>query len=184
MSDIIKLLPDHVANQIAAGEVVQRPASIVKELMENSIDAGATKVELIIRDAGKNLIQVVDNGSGMSDTDARLAFERHATSKISTKKDIFNFINTLNLNNCHEPLPLNEIKSITNSIYKRCQENSLKSGSENPRLTPEITPSPPQFVTAAARDALVTPTPMAPRKMGALNVISPILSSGSFILPP
>lgn len=89
MSDIIKLLPDHVANQIAAGEVVQRPASIVKELMENAIDAGATKVELIIRDAGKNLIQVVDNGSGMSDTDARLAFERHATSKISTTEDIF-----------------------------------------------------------------------------------------------
>ena len=89
MSDIIKLLPDHVANQIAAGEVVQRPASIVKELMENAIDAAATKVELIIRDAGKNLIQVVDNGSGMSDTDARLAFERHATSKISTTEDIF-----------------------------------------------------------------------------------------------
>lgn len=89
MSDIIKLLPDHVANQIAAGEVVQRPASIVKELMENAIDAGATKVELIIRDAGKNLIQVVDNGTGMSDTDARLAFERHATSKISTTEDIF-----------------------------------------------------------------------------------------------
>lgn len=89
MTDIIKLLPDHVANQIAAGEVVQRPASIVKELMENAIDAGATKVELIIRDAGKNLIQVVDNGTGMSDTDARLAFERHATSKISTTEDIF-----------------------------------------------------------------------------------------------
>ena len=89
MSDIIKLLPDHVANQIAAGEVVQRPASIVKELMENAIDAGATKVELIVREAGKNLIQVVDNGSGMSDTDARLAFERHATSKISTTEDIF-----------------------------------------------------------------------------------------------
>lgn len=89
MSDIIKLLPDHVANQIAAGEVVQRPASIVKELMENAIDANATKIELIIRDAGKNLIQVVDNGSGMSDTDARLAFERHATSKISTTEDIF-----------------------------------------------------------------------------------------------
>lgn len=89
MSDIIKLLPDHVANQIAAGEVVQRPASIVKELMENAIDAGATKIELIIRDAGKNLIQVVDNGTGMSDTDARLAFERHATSKISTTEDIF-----------------------------------------------------------------------------------------------
>lgn len=89
MSDIIKLLPDHVANQIAAGEVVQRPASIVKELVENSIDAGATKIELIIRDAGRNLIQVVDNGSGMSDTDARFAFERHATSKISTTEDIF-----------------------------------------------------------------------------------------------
>src|SRR5690606_1636631 len=89
MSDIIKLLPDHVANQIAAGEVVQRPASIVKELMENAIDAHATKVELIIRDAGKNLIQVVDNGSGMSDTDARLAFERHATSKINCTEDIF-----------------------------------------------------------------------------------------------
>lgn len=89
MSDIIQLLPDHVANQIAAGEVVQRPASIVKELMENAIDAGAHKVELIIRDAGKNLIQVVDDGLGMSDTDARLAFERHATSKIKTTEDIF-----------------------------------------------------------------------------------------------
>ncbi|MDN3608066.1 DNA mismatch repair endonuclease MutL [Kaistella yonginensis] len=89
MSDIIKLLPDHVANQIAAGEVVQRPASIVKELVENSIDAGATKIELIVRDAGRNLIQVVDNGSGMSETDARLAFERHATSKINTTEDIF-----------------------------------------------------------------------------------------------
>ena len=89
MSDIIKLLPDHVANQIAAGEVVQRPSSIVKELVENSIDAGATKIELIIRDAGRNLIQVVDNGSGMSETDARLAFERHATSKISSTDDIF-----------------------------------------------------------------------------------------------
>ncbi|UOE40974.1 DNA mismatch repair endonuclease MutL [Chryseobacterium suipulveris] len=89
MSDIIKLLPDHVANQIAAGEVVQRPASIVKELMENSVDAGATKIELIIRDAGKNLIQVVDNGIGMSETDARMAFERHATSKINSTEDIF-----------------------------------------------------------------------------------------------
>lgn len=89
MSDIIQLLPDHVANQIAAGEVVQRPASIVKELLENAIDAGATKVELIIREAGRNLVQVVDNGSGMSETDARLAFERHATSKIRTTEDIF-----------------------------------------------------------------------------------------------
>ncbi|MDO5616794.1 MAG: DNA mismatch repair endonuclease MutL [Cruoricaptor ignavus] len=89
MSDIIQLLPDYVANQIAAGEVVQRPASIVKELLENAIDAQATKVELIVRDAGKNLIQVVDNGIGMSDTDARMAFERHATSKIRSTEDIF-----------------------------------------------------------------------------------------------
>ena len=92
MHDIIQLLPDHVANQIAAGEVVQRPASVVKELMENAIDAKASKVELIIRDSGKNLIQVVDNGSGMSETDARMAFERHATSKIKTTEDIFRII--------------------------------------------------------------------------------------------
>ncbi|WP_438968689.1 DNA mismatch repair endonuclease MutL [Nonlabens sp.] len=90
MSDIIKLLPDHVANQIAAGEVVQRPSSVVKELLENSIDAGATQIQLIIKDAGKTLIQVIDNGKGMSMTDARMAFERHATSKISTADDLFN----------------------------------------------------------------------------------------------
>ncbi len=89
MSDIIQLLPPHVANQIAAGEVVQRPASIVKELMENAVDAQATKVELIVRDAGKNLVQVVDNGLGMSESDARIAFERHATSKISSSEDLF-----------------------------------------------------------------------------------------------
>ncbi|SDE51838.1 DNA mismatch repair endonuclease MutL [Riemerella columbipharyngis] len=89
MSDVIKLLPDRVANQIAAGEVVQRPASVVKELLENAIDAGATKIELIVREAGKNLIQVVDNGSGMTETDARMAFERHATSKIHDTEDIF-----------------------------------------------------------------------------------------------
>ena len=89
MSDIIQLLPDYVANQIAAGEVVQRPASVVKELLENAIDAKAGKAELIIRDAGKNLIQVVDDGIGMSETDARMAFERHATSKIRTTEDIF-----------------------------------------------------------------------------------------------
>ncbi|MEC5394038.1 DNA mismatch repair endonuclease MutL [Bergeyella sp. RCAD1439] len=89
MSDIIQLLPDHVANQIAAGEVVQRPASVVKELLENAIDAGASKVELIVREAGKNLIQVVDDGVGMSEGDARMAFERHATSKIRTTEDIF-----------------------------------------------------------------------------------------------
>ncbi|WP_426476487.1 DNA mismatch repair endonuclease MutL [Chryseobacterium sp. CBSDS_008] len=92
MSDIIQLLPDHVANQIAAGEVVQRPASIVKELLENAIDADATKIELIIRDAGKNLIQVVDDGKGMSETDARMAFERHATSKIKGTEDIFKIV--------------------------------------------------------------------------------------------
>ena len=90
MSDIIKLLPDSVANQIAAGEVVQRPASAVKELLENSIDAGGTDIKLIIKDAGKTLIQVIDNGDGMSATDARMSFERHATSKISSAEDLFN----------------------------------------------------------------------------------------------
>lgn len=92
MSDIIRLLPDHVANQIAAGEVVQRPASIVKELVENAIDAKATTVEVIIKDGGRTLIQVVDNGIGMSSTDARLAFERHATSKIRDTEDIFHIV--------------------------------------------------------------------------------------------
>jgi DNA mismatch repair protein MutL len=89
MSDIIQLLPESIANQIAAGEVVQRPASVVKELMENAIDAGASEVTLIVKDAGKSLIQVVDNGSGMTDTDARMSFERHATSKITTSEDLF-----------------------------------------------------------------------------------------------
>jgi DNA mismatch repair protein MutL len=89
MGDIITLLPDHVANQIAAGEVVQRPASVVKELLENAIDAGSDHVQLIIKEAGKQLIQVVDNGKGMSITDARMAFERHATSKIKSASDLF-----------------------------------------------------------------------------------------------
>lgn len=89
MSDIIKLLPENVANQIAAGEVVQRPASVVKELMENAIDAGATSVKLFAKDAGKTLIQLTDNGKGMSVTDARLCFERHATSKITRSEDLF-----------------------------------------------------------------------------------------------
>ena len=89
MQDIIHLLPDSVANQIAAGEVVQRPASVVKELMENALDAGATKIQVIVSDGGRTLIQVIDNGSGMSETDARLAFERHATSKISSAEDLF-----------------------------------------------------------------------------------------------
>jgi DNA mismatch repair protein MutL len=90
MSDIIQLLPDHVANQIAAGEVVQRPASVVKELLENAIDAGATSIKLLLKEAGKSLIQVIDNGKGMSNTDARLSFERHATSKIKDAQDLFN----------------------------------------------------------------------------------------------
>ena len=90
MADIIQLLPDHVANQIAAGEVVQRPASVVKELMENAIDAKANEIKLVLKDAGKTLIQVIDNGVGMSPTDARLSFERHATSKIKTAEDLFN----------------------------------------------------------------------------------------------
>ena len=89
MSDIIQLLPDHVANQIAAGEVVQRPASAVKELLENAVDAGSTKIDLIIKDAGKTLVQVVDNGCGMTETDARMSFERHATSKIKNADDLF-----------------------------------------------------------------------------------------------
>lgn len=88
-SDVIRLLPDSVANQIAAGEVIQRPASVIKELVENAIDAGATEVTIILRDAGRTLIQVVDNGCGMSPTDARMAFERHATSKIQNATDLF-----------------------------------------------------------------------------------------------
>ena len=89
MSDVIHLLPDHIANQIAAGEVIQRPASVVKELVENAVDAGATRIQVNIKDAGKTLVQVVDNGKGMSATDARMAFERHATSKISSAEDLF-----------------------------------------------------------------------------------------------
>ena len=89
MLDVIKLLPDSVANQIAAGEVIQRPASAVKELMENALDAGATQIDLVVKDAGKSMIMVVDNGCGMSETDARMCFERHATSKISKAEDLF-----------------------------------------------------------------------------------------------
>ena len=89
MPDIISILPDHVANQIAAGEVVQRPASVVKELLENAVDAGATSIKLIVKDGGKTLIQVIDNGNGMTTTDARLCFERHATSKIKKAEDLF-----------------------------------------------------------------------------------------------
>ena len=89
MPDKIVLLPDNIANQIAAGEVIQRPASAVKELLENAVDAGATEIKLIVTDAGKSLLQVIDNGSGMSETDARMCFERHATSKITSIEDLF-----------------------------------------------------------------------------------------------
>ena len=88
MSDIIRLLPDSVANQIAAGEVIQRPASVIKELVENAIDAGAQHVDVLVVDAGKTSIQVIDDGKGMSETDARLSFERHATSKIREAADL------------------------------------------------------------------------------------------------
>ena len=86
---IIHVLPDHIANQIAAGEVIQRPASVVKELLENAVDAGASQIYLIVKDAGKTLIQVVDNGKGMDATDAEKCFLRHATSKLSSAKDLF-----------------------------------------------------------------------------------------------
>ena len=89
MSDIIHLLPDAVANQIAAGEVIQRPASVIKELVENAVDASATRIDVVVEDAGKTSIQVVDDGKGMSETDARLSFERHATSKIREAEDLF-----------------------------------------------------------------------------------------------
>ena len=89
MSDVIKLLPDSVANQIAAGEVIQRPASVIKELVENAIDAQATHIQIILKDAGRTLIQIIDDGVGMSETDARLAFERHSTSKIRCADDLF-----------------------------------------------------------------------------------------------
>jgi DNA mismatch repair protein MutL len=89
MPDVIKLLPDSVANQIAAGEVIQRPASVVKELVENSVDAGSKNIRIIIKDSGKTLIQITDDGTGMSETDARLSFERHATSKIKEASDLF-----------------------------------------------------------------------------------------------
>ena len=89
MSDVIQLLPDSVANQIAAGEVIQRPASVIKELVENAVDAGAKTIDVAVVDAGRTSIQVIDDGKGMSETDARLAFERHSTSKIRKAEDLF-----------------------------------------------------------------------------------------------
>ena len=93
MGRLIQLLPEHVANQIAAGEVIQRPSSAVKELLENAVDANATKIDLVIKDAGKALIQVIDNGRGMDPSDAEVCFQRHATSKIKSSDDLFS-INT------------------------------------------------------------------------------------------
>jgi len=105
MSDIINVLPDYIANQIAAGEVIQRPSSVVKELVENAVDAGATHIDIIVKNAGKTLIQVKDNGCGMSETDARLCFERHATSKIKNADDLFN-LHTKGFRGRHShPLP-------------------------------------------------------------------------------
>ena len=92
MSNLIKLLPDNIANQIAAGEVIQRPASVVKEIVENAIDAGATKIDVNIKDAGKTLIQIVDNGQGMGPEDAEICFQRHATSKVNKAEDLFALI--------------------------------------------------------------------------------------------
>lgn len=103
MPDIIQLLPDSIANQIAAGEVIQRPASVIKELLENALDAGGQNIKLIIKDAGKTSIQVIDDGKGMSETDARMAFERHATSKIRSANDLF-CIKTMGLQEKRLPL--------------------------------------------------------------------------------
>lgn len=117
MSDIIKLLPDSVANQIAAGEVIQRPASVIKELVENAVDAGASDIKIYIKDAGRTLIQVVDNGKGMSETDARMAFERHATSKIRGADDLFT-LHTMGFRG--EALP--SICAISQVEMKTCKE--------------------------------------------------------------
>lgn len=136
MSDIIQLLPDSIANQIAAGEVIQRPASVVKELLENSIDAKATEVNLIVKDAGKTLIQVIDNGLGMSETDARMSLERHATSKIRSAEDLFSIrtmgfrgealasiasIAHLEMRTKKEDLEVGSLLSVEGSVVK-CQE--------------------------------------------------------------
>ena len=112
MSDIIHLLPDSIANQIAAGEVIQRPASVVKELVENAVDAGAGHIQVNIKDAGRTLVQVIDDGKGMSETDARMAFERHATSKISTADDLFSLRKFLKSNETEFRNIINEFERI------------------------------------------------------------------------
>ena len=122
--DIIHLLPDAVANQIAAGEVIQRPASVIKELIENAIDAGASNINVVLEDAGRTLIQVVDDGKGMSDTDARLAFERHATSKIKKADDLF-ALKTMGFRG--EALPSIAAVSKVNMITKTATEEMVKN---------------------------------------------------------
>lgn len=117
MSDIIRLLPDSVANQIAAGEVIQRPSSVIKELVENAVDAGATRIDVLVEDAGKTCVRVIDNGKGMSPTDARMAFERHATSKIRTADDLFT-LHTMGFRG--EALP--SIAAVAQVELRTCQE--------------------------------------------------------------
>src|SRR5690625_8035932 len=118
--DVIQLLPDHVANQIVAVGVVHRPASVVKELIENAVDAGATEIDLIVKDAGRTLIQVVDNGKGMSITDLRMAFERHATSKIQTTAD------KIGRASCREKVKTNEDKKKTKSKKQKTRKKNKR----------------------------------------------------------
>ena len=113
MDSLIKLLPDNIANQIAAGEVIQRPASVIKELVENAVDAGATEIQIEIKEAGRTLIQVIDNGKGMAPIDARMAFERHATSKIRKADDLF-ALTTMGFRG--EALP--SIAAVSHVVYK------------------------------------------------------------------
>ena len=132
MPDIIQLLPDHVANQIAAGEVVQRPASVVKELMENSIDAGATEITLVIKDAGKTLIQVIDNGKGMSPNDALLSFERHATSKIRKAEDLFDLQRAIRFKDREKLFDVfSKAQKIRKKIIAAGQETDLENFGRN-----------------------------------------------------
>ncbi|UEG50515.1 DNA mismatch repair endonuclease MutL [Ferruginibacter lapsinanis] len=144
MPDIIQLLPDNIANQIAAGEVIQRPASAVKELLENAVDAGATEIQLIVTDAGKSLIQVIDNGKGMSETDARMSFERHATSKIKNIDDLFHIktmgfrgealasiaaVSQVELKTKKADEPIGTYIEIDNSVVKKQEPVAMQTGS-------------------------------------------------------
>ncbi len=141
MSGIIKLLPDHIANQIAAGEVIQRPSSVVKELVENSIDAGATKIDVIIKDAGRTLIQIIDNGSGMSMFDAEMCFERHATSKLRETNDLFHLTTK-----GFRGEALASIAAISHVVLKTCKDGDKLGtiieveGSEIKKNEPDVCP--------------------------------------------